>query len=299
MADAIVRQIPQAMAIQDFSPDQKDLIKRTVAKDATDDELSMFLHIARQSGLDPLRRQIHFLKMQGRVVTIADVNGLQARAAREADYEGILHAPVYEKDDFLLDNVTGQVVRHTTNPLGANGALIGAWAIVKRRGMQPFVSVVRFREYDASSRNPIWKSMPAMMIDKCAKSTALRLAYPEQLGSIYEPAELDNADEREVNPPPPIPTENGKRTTDVKAQLAAKAATLTSGNTPAQRAVFLLIKAGKTGAEAVAFVKSVTGKVKREDLTDEDTVKLQDALALIESEKQPADPEPPPQEEQF
>lgn len=294
MGDAIVKQLPQAVTIQDFSAEQRDLIKKTVAKDATDDELAMFLHIARLSGLDPLRKQIHFLKMQGRVVTIADVNGLQARAAREADYEGLLHAVVYLKDDFQVDNVTGQVLKHTSNPLGANGPIIGAWATVSRRGMKPFTSVVRFNEYDASGRNPIWKSMPAVMIDKCAKSTALRLAYPEQLGSIYEAAELDNAEEREVNPPPPV--EIGKRTAEVKAQLAAKAATLTSGNTPAQRAVFLLLKADKKGPAAAEFVKSVTGKTKREDLTDDDVAKIQDALEVLDLETQ-QQPEPPPMNE--
>src|SRR4051812_5181958 len=89
-------------AIALWTPEQRELIKRTVAVNATDDELAMFLHIAQVSGLDPLLKQIHFTKMGGRIAIIADINGLQGRAAKEPDYEGIQHAVVYEKDEFLF-----------------------------------------------------------------------------------------------------------------------------------------------------------------------------------------------------
>lgn len=185
-----------AKSVPGWTGEQKELIKRTVAKDATDDELMLFLHVAAKSGLDPLQKQIHFVKLQGRPTFIADINGLQARASRESDYRGIKHAVVYEKDDFVFDHVTQQVVKHVSNPFGgANGRIVGAWAIVTREGMQPFTSLVRFVEYSRDTQT--WRAMPSVMIDKCAKSTALRLAYPEQLGGIYEGAELGK-EEQEV-----------------------------------------------------------------------------------------------------
>lgn len=200
MADAIVKHLPQPVAsIVPFSPEQRELIKRTVAPGATDDELAMFLHVAQRSGLDPLRKQIHFLKVGGRCAFIADVNGLQARAAQEADFEGLLHAVVYEKDAFEVNNTTGEVVKHIHNPLGNNGGIVGAWATVRRKGMLPFTAVVRFKEYE-NNNNPLWKSKPAVMIDKVAKSTALRLAYPVQLGSLMDESEAPQ--EREVNAAP-------------------------------------------------------------------------------------------------
>ena len=174
-------------AVATWTEEQTTLIKRTVCpQDTSNDELLLFLHVAKVSGLDPLRRQIHCTKRNGRLVIIADINGLQARAAKEPDYEGLLHSPVYKGEPFAL--VNGETVEHKANPL-ATGEPIGAWATVFRKGKKPFTAVVRFSEYNSGGGN--WKTMPGVMIDKVAKSTALRLAYPEQLGGIYEGAEFD------------------------------------------------------------------------------------------------------------
>lgn len=184
-----------------WSEDQRTLIKRTVAPDATNDELAMFLHVAAKAGLDPLQKQIWFVKRRQKVekngqeswedrVTIqAGVDGLQARALRMPDCEGIQSAVVYAKDDFVFDKAKGEVVRHLGNPFGAQGDIVGAWAIVRRAGKTPFVALIRFSEY-VDLRSFLWKNKPTVMIEKVARSTALRRAYPENFGGIYDPAEM-------------------------------------------------------------------------------------------------------------
>ena len=76
------------------------LIKRTVAKDATDDELELFLHQARKMGLDPLARQIHFQKFKSKngkenVSFITTIDGYRLIADRTGKYAGS-DEPVFE-----------------------------------------------------------------------------------------------------------------------------------------------------------------------------------------------------------
>lgn len=241
---------PIAISLDALTAEQRMVIRNTCApKEVTEDEFRLFLHVASVSGLDPLRRQIHCMKLSGRLTIVADINGLQARAARESDYEGIAHAVVYANDDFSFNQKTGEVVKHESNPFKA-GAPIGAWAIVRRKGMLPFVSLVRFTEYD-NPNNPLWKTKPGVMIDKCAKSSALRLAYPEQLGNVYEEAELGK-EERELNPPP---DDDPKRSTveTLKQELAARSTGPTVAPVaPAPSVAIVDVAAGESEEQATA-----------------------------------------------
>lgn len=206
--------------------DQVALVKKTVCpSDTTDDELKLFLHVAEKSGLDPLQKQIHCTKRGGKLVIISGIDGLQARAAREPDYEGLLHGVVCAKDVVRFDAATGAVLEHTYNPFADRGAIVGAWATVKRRGRLPFTANVKFAEY-ADSSNVMWKTKPTAMIDKCARSSALRMAYPEQFSSVYEEAEISGLEERTVAggpppglaAPPPLAEQMNPRTGEVTVQ---------------------------------------------------------------------------------
>ena len=78
-----------------WSREQVELIKSTVALGATDNELKLFLYTAKRTGLDPLTKQIHFVKRQGRVAIQTGIDGYRAIAERSKTLAGIDDA-VYE-----------------------------------------------------------------------------------------------------------------------------------------------------------------------------------------------------------
>lgn len=166
-----------------YSRDQVELLKRTVCKAATDDELKLFMHVAERSGLDPFARQIHAVRRWNSdinayvMVTQTGIDGYRLIAERTGKYAPGKE-PTYDHD--------------------ADGKLVSATAyVMKQVGDRWFevAATAHYDEYVAKKKdgtpNIMWASKPRIMLGKCAEALALRRAFPADLAGLYVEEEIE------------------------------------------------------------------------------------------------------------
>ncbi|MHA1662556.1 MAG: RecT family recombinase [Candidatus Thorarchaeota archaeon] len=171
-----------------LTKEQKELIKRCFAKNATDDELDLYYNFCEKAEVDPLRGQSHFIKYNknDKPIMMIGIDGFQARAVSDSRYEGMTVNAVYEHDEFSMNPVMGEI----THSFGVKdrGKVAGAYAILQRKGMPIAVIWVNFKEYD-QGRN-LWTTKKDVMICKVAKASLLRREYPDSFSGVYIPEEF-------------------------------------------------------------------------------------------------------------
>lgn len=242
-----------------WNEEQIQLIKNTVAKNATDDELKLFLYTAGRTGLDPLTKQIHFVKRGNNMTIQTGIDGYRAIAERTGQLAGIDDA-VYEEGSTGL-------------PLKAT---VTVYRIVK--GLRVgFTASARWNEYvPQGGQSFMYQKMPFLMLGKVAEALALRKAFPLNLSGLYTNEEMEQAQS-------PISTTNSSPQTaqslpeaDKKVTQPKKVDAITKVKISIQKS--LLIIDGEVNPENVhATVKELTGL----DLVEENYSEIDARLAAI------------------
>lgn len=217
----------ESQSVVMFDDSKIELIKRTIAKGATNDELDLFLNQCRRTQLDPFLRQIYMRKQwdsrEGREVasTGITIDGFRIIAERSNKYAGQLGPYWCDADGVWVD-----VWLKSTPPAAAK---VG---VLRTDFKEPLWAVAKYSEYVQTKKdgqpNSMWVKMPASQLAKCAESLAHRKAFPHDLSGLYTVEEMGQAENViEVNyeqapqrQPAPAPKANGNGTKPAPAPVA-------------------------------------------------------------------------------
>lgn len=181
MANELVnRTTGEIMPATEYTREQIDLIRKTVANGANDLELQLFLYQARRTGLDPLLRQIHWVRRGDSGTIQVAIDGYRLIADRTGSYAGN-DAPEFgpERDGH------------------PEWARVTVWKLVAGE-RRPFSHTAYWDEYYPGDRQGhMWRKMPRIMLSKCAEAGALRKAFPADLSGVYTDVEMEQATQHE------------------------------------------------------------------------------------------------------
>jgi len=181
------------LTIEQLDAKKIELLKNTVCKGASNEELELFIHICNRSGLDPFARQIYAIfreawdpvsRIMKKSMTIQTaIDGYRLIAERTGSYMPGKDCLFVYRDNQIF-SATAYVKKQDNK---------GEW--------HELAHTVHWDEYAAKKKDgthtSMWQKMPHVMLGKCAEAAALRKAFPADMSGIYTKEEMEQANNPE------------------------------------------------------------------------------------------------------
>ena len=173
--------------------DKIGLIKQTIMPEgSTNAELELFIHFAKRTGLDPLARQIYAMKNKGKFSILTSIDGFRLIAERSGSYAGQTIPLYYDTDSETWIDVWVKKTFPAACKVG----------IHRKDFIEPMYAVAHWEAYAQKKADGniayAWRTMPTIMLAKCAEALALRKAFPQELSGLYTSDELSEDKINEV-----------------------------------------------------------------------------------------------------
>lgn len=154
-------------------------------------EFKMFTELCKVRGLNPFLREAYCIKYSNKTpaTIVVGKDAILKRAVLNPKYNGM-------KSGIIVTNENGEEKKRTGTFKLPTETLVGGWAEVFRKDWENSIEASVSLEETIQRKsdgepNSNWTKQPATMIEKVAKVRALREAFVEDLGGMYEAEEMN------------------------------------------------------------------------------------------------------------
>jgi phage recombination protein Bet len=154
-------------------------------------EFKLFTELCKVRKLNPFLREAYLIKYSNKQAAsiVVGKDAIMKRAVLNPKYNGM-------KSGIIVLNDEGEIIERKGTFKLDSEQLVGGWAEVFRKDWENsiYCSVSLSETIQKKSNGEInsnWSKQPATMIEKVAKVRALREAFVEDLGGMYEAEEMN------------------------------------------------------------------------------------------------------------
>ena len=163
-----------------------DDVRNLICPNADQKEVSLFLQLCKSQRLNPFVKDAYLVKYGSNPAQmITNYQVFNRRACRNENYAGIENGVVVLRNGEIVHKDGSAVYK------AAGETLLGGWAKVYfKDNRKPAYAEVALDDYSTGKSN--WQKMPGVMIEKCAKAAAWRLAFPDDFQGMYVSEEIES-----------------------------------------------------------------------------------------------------------